>query len=175
MNTQLEPAGYDLLQQLESAGALTPTGLTLTDPNMPYNQAEAIGTLLGRMHMSVRFAIGDWLLFIETVYPDEWTQMSLVLGMSERTCTDYMRVSQRVPKSVRRANVDWSQHRAVASLQVRNAITGEVRTDHKAQKEWLRRVEDERMSHHQLRDALRNGQPSAVQTTCRCCGKPLAS
>jgi hypothetical protein len=163
MTNQLEPAGYDLLQQLENAGALTPTGLTLTDPNMPYDQAEAIGTLLGRMHMSVRFAIGDWLLFIETVYPDEWTQMALVLGMSERTCTDYMRVSQRVARSRRRAKVDWSQHRAVAALPPPE------------QKEWLKKVEDERMSHHALRDALRNGQEPAAQTTCRCCGKPLAS
>ena len=160
MTDTLDPAGYDLLQKLEQAGALTPTGLTLTDPNMPIDQAEAVGALLGRMHMSVRFAIGDWLCFIENVYPEQWSQMAEVLRMSERTMGDYMRVSQRVPRSTRRAKVDWSQHRAVAALPPVE------------QKEWLKKVEVEQMSHHALRDALRNGQEPASPTVCRACGRP---
>lgn len=158
--TSLEPAGYDLLQQLEQAGALTPTGLTLTDPDLPITQAEAIGALLGRMHMSVRFAIGDWLLFIEQVYPTQWSQLAEVLEMDHRTVRDYMRVSERVPKSVRRPKLDWSQHRAVAALPPVE------------QKQWLRKAEQERMSHHALRDALRNGSDPEPTTSCRCCGRP---
>lgn len=161
MPAELEPRGYNLLEQLEQAGALTPTGLTLTDPHLPISQAEAIGMLLGRMHMSVRFAIGDWLLFIEQVYPAEWSQLAEVLNMSERTRSDYMRVSQRVPRSRRRPKLDWSQHRAVAALPPPE------------QKEWLKRAEDERMSHHALRDALRDGKPPEPQTMCRCCQRPL--
>jgi len=156
----LEPGAVELLVQLEQAGALTPTGLTLTDPDMPIGQAEAIGMLLGRMHMSVRFAIGDWLLFIENVYPAEWSQLAEVLNMSERTRGDYMRVSQQVPRSRRRPKLDWSQHRAVAALPPVE------------QKEWLKKAEDERLSHHALRDALRNGKPDVVPTNCRCCGRP---
>ncbi len=159
MSQQLDPGGIQLLVQLEQAGALTPTGLTLTDPNLPASQAEAIGMLLGRMHMSVRFAIGDWLLFIEQVYPTRWSQMAEVLNMSERTCSDYMRVSQQVPRSRRRPKLDWSQHRAVAALPPPE------------QKEWLKKAEDEQMSHHALRDALRNGHTEIVQTSCRCCGR----
>ena len=155
----LEPGAYALLQQLETAGALTPTGLTLTDPNLPIGQAEAVGTLLGAMHKSVQFAIGDWLIFIEQVYPDEWSQMSELLGLSEDKRREYRRVSARVPKSVRRANVDWSQHRAVATLPPPE------------QKKWLVKVEEERMSHHALRDELRNGSKPIVQTSCRCCGR----
>jgi len=150
----------ELLVHLEQAGALTPTGLKLTDPNMPIDQAEAVGMLLGSMHKSLQFAIGDWLLFIEAVYPEEWSQMAEVLPMSERTRSDYMRVCQRVPRSTRRAKVDWSQHRAVAALPPPE------------QKEWLRRVEAERMSHHALRDALRDGHDAIVQTHCRACGRP---
>lgn len=163
MNTQLDPAGYDLLQQLEAAGALTPTGLTLTDPNLPISQAEAIGALLGRMHMSVRFAIGDWLLFVEANYPTEWSQLATVLGLSERTCKDYMRVSERVARSRRRPKLDWSQHRAVAALPPPE------------QKQWLAKAETEQLSHHALRDALRNGTPEIVQTHCRCCGREYAT
>jgi hypothetical protein len=114
------------------------------------------------MHMSVRFAIGDWLLFIEHVYPNEWSQMAEVLEMEYRTVRDYMRVSERVPRSVRRPKLDWSQHRAVAALPPPE------------QKEWLKRAETERMSHHSLRDALRdanrNGKPQAASPReCPCC------
>lgn len=151
------PAGYDLLQKLEQAGALTPTGLTLTDPNLPIREAENIGFLLGRMHMSVRFAIGDWLLFIEAVYPNEWSQLAEVLGLSVDTRREYMRVSERVARSRRRPKLDWSQHRAVAALPAPE------------QKEWLKKAEDERMSHHALRDALRNGKPRAERRECPCC------
>ncbi len=159
MSQQLDPGGIQLLVQLEQAGALTPTGLTLTDPHMPIERAEAIGALLGRMHMSVRFAIGDWLLFVEQVFPTEWSQLSTSLGLTERTCKDYMRVSERVARSRRRPNVEWSQHRAVAALPPPE------------QKEWLAKVEAEDMSHHALRDALRNGAPDITQKSCRCCGR----
>lgn len=111
--------------------------------------------------MSVRFAIGDWLLFIEQVYPSEWSQMAEVLEMEHRTVRDYMRVSERVARSTRRPKLDWSQHRAVAALPPPE------------QKQWLKKAETERMSHHALRDALRNGHEPAVQTHCRCCGKEL--
>lgn len=161
MTVDLEPSAYALLASLEQAGALTPTGLTLTDPNLPISQAGAIGTLLGAMHKSVQFAIGDWLNFIEQVYPDEWSQMSELLGLSEEKRREYKRVASRVPKSVRRAKVDWSQHRAVAVLPPPE------------QKQWLKRVEAERMSHHALRDELRNGHDPIVQHNCRCCGRPF--
>lgn len=159
MTAQLEPSAYTLLASLEQAGALTPTGLTLTDPDLPIGQAEAIGTLLGSMHKSVQFAIGDWLIFVEDVYPEQWSQMSELLGLSEDKRREYRRVAVRVPKSVRRANVDWSQHRAIAPLPLPE------------QRMWLKKVEVERMSHHALRDELRNGHDPIVQTACRCCGR----
>ncbi len=152
MTTELEPFAPEGVK-------MTATGLIITDPNMPYEQAETIGHVLGRAHMSVRFAIGDWLLFIEAVYPEKWSQLAEVLAISERTCRDYMRVSQRVPHSIRRPEVEWSAHRAVAALPP------------PAQKEWLKKVEVEKMPHHALRDALRNGDPKIVQTHCRCCGR----
>jgi hypothetical protein len=157
----LEPGGGELLLQLERCGALSPVGLKLTDPNLPIDTAEAIGLLLGRMHMSLRFAIGDWLLFIENVYPEEWSQLAEVLQLSEECRRDYMRVSQRVPRSTRRPKLDWSHHRAVASLPPSE------------QKEWLKRAETDRLSHHALREALRNGQPPKAAETCRCCGRAL--
>lgn len=160
VTTDLEPSAYQLLASLEQAGALTPTGLTLTDPNMPIEQAAAVGRLLGKMDSSVKFAIGDWLLFTEQVYPDEWSQLVEVLGLSEDRRREYMRVSQRVPKSRRRSHVDWSHHRAVAPLPPPE------------QKEWLKKVETEGLSHHALRDALRPANGVVVRHECPTCGRP---
>ena len=154
--------GYDLLRRLEEAGALTPTGLTLTDPHMPIEQAAAVGRLLGKMDSSVKFAIGDWLLFTEQVYPEEWSQLVEVLGLSEDRRREYMRVSERVPRSRRREKIDWSHHRAVAALPPPE------------QKEWLKRAEVEHLSHHALRDALRDGKPRPAKRACQCCGREYA-
>lgn len=155
------PGGAELLVALERAGVLSATGLRLDDPQLPIGQAEAIGVLLGRMHMSLRFAIGDWLLFIENVYPAEWSQLAEALNLSEETRREYMRVSERVAHTIRRPKLDWSHHRAVASLPPPE------------QKQWLARADRERLSHHALREALRNGADPEAATACRCCGRPL--
>ena len=112
----LEPTGFELLAELARNGAISSTGLHLDDPKISRERAEAIGVLLGRMHEAVRFAIGDWLLLVEALFPVEWSQMSEVLGLSEEGRREFMRVSERVPRSTRRASLSWSHHRAVASL-----------------------------------------------------------
>lgn len=150
---------------------LTATGLIVTNPDIPPDQAEGIGHVLGGMHMSVRFAIGDWLIWIEQAYPEQWSQMSESLGLSEEGRREYRRVSASVPHSVRRDNVSWSHHRAVAALKVVDAKTGEVHPDYKAQRALLKRVETEQLSHHALRDELRNGHEPIEQKACRCCGR----
>lgn len=162
-----EPGGYSLLAQLEGTGALSRLGLHLDDPNLTYDQAEAIGAMLGDMQDCIRFAIGDWLLLIEQLFPEEWSQLAEVLNMSEESRREYMRVAERVPRSRRRKGLKWSHHRAVAALEPAE------------QKQWLKRAADEGLSHHAMRDALRESgappepPPSPALRTCECCGKPL--
>jgi hypothetical protein len=148
-----------LLDQLALNGALKTTGLFLPDPNISYEQLEAVGGLLGRMHQSLRFAIGDWLLLMESRFPEKFSQGAEVLGISEEGMREYLRVSERVPRSVRKEKLSWSHHRAVAALEP------------KAQKEWLATAVTERLSHHQLRDRLR---PDVEEPPERCptCGRP---
>ena len=105
-----------LLDELAANGALRTTGLYLTNPDLTYNQLEAVGGLLGRMHQSLRFAIGDWLMLMEARFPDKFSQAAEVLGISEAGMQEYLRVSQKVPRSIRRENLSWSHHRAVAAL-----------------------------------------------------------
>ena len=149
-----------LLDQLAANGALRTTGLYLTDPNITYDQLEAVGGLLGRMHQSLRFAIGDYLHMLENRFPEQFSQGAEVLGISEEGMREYLRVSEKVPRSIRREKLSWSHHRAVAALEPPE------------QKEWLERAETEHLSHHQLRDRLKVD-PEPQAETCRCCHRPL--
>jgi Ser/Thr protein kinase RdoA (MazF antagonist) len=160
--TDVELRPTHLLDELARNGALRTTGLYLTDPNLTYDQLEAVGGLLGRMHQSLRFAIGDWLRLMEERFPAKFSQAAEVLGISEEGMREYLRVSEKVPRSIRREKLSWSHHRAVAALEVPE------------QKEWLKRAEAEQLSHHQLRDRLRvDEEPNLEPASCRCCHRPL--
>jgi hypothetical protein len=140
---------------------LTSIGLQLTDPDLPFSRFTDLCWMLGRMHEAVRFAIGDAILLGEQLYGDECHQAIEEMNLSEDARQEYTRVALRVPRSRRRKNLSWSHHRAVAALPPAE------------QKEWLRRCSDEHMSHHQLRDELRNGAEPQQSNVCRCCGRPL--
>ncbi len=153
-----EPA-LALLSSLEEAGALTVVGLHLTDPDLSYARFEAICCLLGKMHEAVRFAIGDAIILGEKLFGEDAYQAIESLGLSETARREYVRVAERVPRSVRSKHVSWSHHRAVAALPVPE------------QRVWLKRAATENLSHAQLRDALRNGSEPEAKKSCRCCGR----
>jgi hypothetical protein len=161
-----------LLDELARNGALRTTGLYLTDPDLTYAQLEAVGGLLGRMHQSLRFAIGDWLLLMETRFPEKWSQGVEILGISEEGMKEYLRVSQKVPRSIRREKLSWSHHRAVAALS-KVSSDGKIESDVNSQKQWLERAETQNMSHHQLRDALRPEPDDEPPARCECCHRLL--
>lgn len=173
--TELEVRPTALLDELSRNGAFD-HGLHLTDPDMTYEQLEAVGFLLGRHHTDVRLAMGDYLVLMEARFPEKFSQATSALGISEEGAMDYMRVARQVPKSVRRKGsnrIYFAHYRAVAALKVVDQETGEVTTDYAAQREWLDRVEREDLSHHQLRAELREGEPPASPNVCRCCKRPL--
>lgn len=132
----------------------------LTDPNVTYDQLAAVGVMLADIRKKVQFAMGDWLMVMEERFPEKFSQAAELLEVSEGGLMEYIRVARRVPRSVRKPSLTWSHHRAVAALEV------------PAQKEWLARAEEQHLSHHQLRDALRVV-PEEPPTDCRCCGRPL--
>lgn len=160
-----EPGGgksLALLADLEEAGALSVTGLRLSDPNLPYEQFEALCVLLGKMHEAVRFAIGDAIILGEHLYRERAYQAIESIGLSEKGRLEYVRVAQQVPRSVRRKDLSWSHHRAVASKPP------------KEQRKWLKAASDRGMSHHELREAIRDGAPPEGPQVCRCCHRPLS-
>lgn len=151
---------------------LSAIGLQLTDPDLPYERFEELCYMLGSIHGAVRFAIGDAIGLGEKLYGEEAHQALELLGLSEAGRMEYVRVSEKVPRSIRRKSLSWSHHRAVAGLSKIDA-SGQRVTDRAAQKEWLRRAAEEGLSHHQLRDELRNGAPPKAVSVCPCCGKSL--
>jgi hypothetical protein len=117
--------------------------------------------MLGKMHEAVRFAIGDAIILGEHLYRELAYQAIEHLGLSEESRREYVRVAEKVPTSIRREDLSWSHHRAVAALKPRE------------QRKWLKTASDEALSHAALREAIREGAPPAPPTTCRCCGRPL--
>lgn len=144
---------------------LSAIGLRLSDPDLPYERYAELCWMLGKMHEAVRFAIGDAILYGEELYGEESYQAIEEMGLSEEARREYVRVAIRVPRSRRRKALSWSHHRAVAALEPAQ------------QKEWLRRAEDESLSHHALREELRDSGtsgPSPRPAICRCCGQNLS-
>lgn len=132
-----------LVRALESAGAITPTQLLLTDPDLPYDQFEALGTFLGRVQDGSRWWIGDWLVFGEHVYGEKYAQAADQLGLTPGTLQNYRYVASAVPPERRRARLHFSTHREVAAL------------DAELQDEWLTKAEEEGLTRAQLAAAIR--------------------
>jgi hypothetical protein len=157
---QEEPLALALLVELERAGAISVIGLNLSDPDLPYAKFEALCRLLGKMNQAVKFAIGDAIILGEKLYKERAYQALEALELSEKGMMEYVRVSQRVPRSIRRKDLSWSHHRAVAALELPE------------QRQWLKAASVQGLSHHQLREALKPADVPEPEL-CTCCGKRL--
>lgn len=145
-------------------GSITELGLQLS-PDTTYEEFESTCFVLGKMHEAVRFAIGDAIIQGEQLFGEEVYQALEALHLSEEAKREYVRVASRVPRSLRRKNLSWSHHRAVAALPT-----------YDEKRSWLKRAYDEDLSHHALREELRTSgtaAPSAAPARCRCCGRDL--
>jgi hypothetical protein len=147
---------------------LSSTGLRLTNPAMTYEAFAELCGWLGAQYATVKeadwalkFAIGDAIVQGENLFKAQAYQAFEHFGISEETMKECARVSERVAPSVRRARVPWSQHRAVAAQPPDR------------QRELLKRVADEHLSHHALREEIRNGAEPVAATKCRCCGQSI--
>lgn len=148
---------------------LSEIGLQLREPSLTYEGFTAICERLGQMYATVKraegevkFAIGDAIIAGEALFGQRSYQAFLEFGMSEEQLVECARVSQRVPRSLRRMQdgLSWSHHRAVAPMEIPQ------------QKEWLEKAVTERMSHRVMRMALRNGRVTE-RDHCPTCGRAL--
>src|SRR5262245_2751762 len=83
--------GIQLLAQLEAAGAITNTSLTLP-PDTPYEECEALAAMMGQLHRTSAWIIGDLLNHIERVYGETYAQAAEATGLSKGALMNYTSV-----------------------------------------------------------------------------------
>lgn len=112
----LRATGLDLVRALEEAGALTPVSLTLADPDIPYDQYEALAAMFGSVKLSCSWWIGDLLNWGEKVFGETYAQAAELTGLTVETLRSYCYVCRAVAKRRRRASLSFGHHRLVAPL-----------------------------------------------------------
>lgn len=140
---QEQQVAWQLLLDLEAAGAVTATSLALTDPNMPYDSYEALGAFLGWIKGWTSWGIGDWLNFGEGVYGERFAQAAAGTRLSEQTLLHYQFVCRQVPQSRRQAALAFGVHALVA------------RQEPKEQNYWLKQAVRKGWGEKELRDAMK--------------------
>jgi len=130
-----------LLAELEAAGALTPTSLSL-DPETPYETWEAVGGLLGALYRATAWTLGDWVEHGERSFGEKYAQAVDLTGLAPQTLMNYAAVCRAVPPERRRQALPFSSHALVAKLPARE------------QRRWLDRAEKQDWTRRQLSEAL---------------------
>lgn len=153
--------GIQLLADLEAAGAVTPTALVLP-PDVPFDQYMAMAAMFSELHKRTAWYIGDLLNYGEKMYGEKYAQAEAVTGLNKQTLMNYASVCSQIPRSRRRANLNYSIHAEVAYLEPDE------------QKKWLDLAEKNDWKREDLRAARQNqnGLPPAVEVECVCsrCG-----
>lgn len=144
MNTITENPGSSLAN-LEEAKAIDKIGLQLP-ANLSLERLEAVGHMLSFYGDAVEWARGDFLIHAEKFYPEEASQISEALGISEESRRQHLRVALAIPRPSRRAELSWSHHRAVAG-----------KPD---QDEWLTKAVENDWTKRDLEDHLREAATS---------------
>ncbi len=137
-----QQGAVQLLLDLETAGAITLTSLTLTDTEMEYDSFESVGAFLGWIKAWSSWAIGDWLNFGEGVYGERWAQAASKTRLSPDTLQHYQFVCRQIPESRRRIELSFSVHAVVARL------------NPKEQTYWLKKAVTKDWGEKELRSAI---------------------
>lgn len=118
------------------------TGLAVTgDPT--FEEWQNCGEFLKQAEKSVQFWIGDWLNYGERRYGETYSQALEITDYSNGALRNSKWVSSRIELSRRRDNLEFGHHQAVAPL------------TEKEQELWLDKAEEENLSVHDLRHAIK--------------------
>lgn len=133
---------------------LTKLGLRLkAGRTFKYEEWEQLQEPLTVAEKGAQFGLGDWLVLGEAKYGEKASQAldgSDKTGVKPKTLTEYRRVSQKVPLSIRMETLEWSHHQIVAS------VKGKA-----ARARWLQLAEKEDLTVAQLRRAIREAEHPA--------------
>jgi hypothetical protein len=126
---------------LKIPGAITPAGLELP-PNLTFEEWQTTGKKLFRLRQWCHFAIGDWLLYGEQYYDEQFAQAIDESEYSYFTLMHDKRVASCFEYCRRRQYLSWSHHAAVVSLPA------------DLQDKLLDRAEKNNWSREELREAV---------------------
>lgn len=155
----------------EPPGEFTATGYYLR-PGLSFDEWQAAGLSLRTMYRSTLLYLGDWLLYGEANYGEDWSQA--VDGYDERTLANAMSVCRRFPPSQRRVSehLAFGHYQALTSLP--DAAAGPLLETADAEQWSVAKVRREAA-------AARNGEthdvvkpPSPHCATCACYAAPPA-
>ena len=149
-----QQTAIQLMLDLEAAGMLSPVALTILDPNLAYDKAEALATFWGSVNRRCAWYIGDFLLYCEAIYPHEWPQIAAATGLTEQVLQHRMFVCKNVPPERRVNGLAFSCHALVA------------RKPASEQAYWLNEAATRGWGYVHLRDAMqsvrREEQPALI-------------
>lgn len=145
MSTEIETRTTTLamLRDLERAGAITPTALSLPE-GTSYPRVEALFAYFGHASHALRFYLGDLICWGEGRYGDKVYQAAEASGLTEGTLQNYASTCGRVAPERRREGLSFAVHAEVASLRPEE------------QERWLSLAEDKGYTVKQLRELLRD-------------------
>lgn len=137
----------------------------------------AAGRRLGAIGRCSQWWIGDWVRYGTAKWGEKYTEAAKVTGYDPASLRNMAWVASRFDLSLRNDQLTWSHHVLLAPL------------DAEAQREWLKRASDERLSVADLRLELRalrkadrksaGGEPVADDrgdpVVCPHCGHSLQS
>lgn len=122
--------------------SLTATGAKFM-PDLAYEDWAEIGDRLASHEASFLWVVGDWMIYGAEHYGAKAIQLAAATGLTERTVYNATSVCRRVDRSVRREELSFKHHDAVA------AQTGDM------QEALLQLAVDECLSASALADRVR--------------------
>jgi hypothetical protein len=94
---------------------LTNVGLTFNG-DLQYEEWIDLMQTLVRLETAFQFAIGDALVFGEARYGEKYSQVMEVTQLSYQSLANMVWVSKKVPIQNRNAELSWTHHRVIASV-----------------------------------------------------------
>lgn len=128
-------------------------GLDIAD-DLPFDEWVEMGRRLRQAVDRAGWWVGDWVNYGEVTYGGKYELALEVTGMKYPALRDCAMVARGFELSRRRDNVTFLLHREILPL------------DRDAQERWLDRIEQEGLTHQQVRDGLaleRSGRSSTIQ------------
>lgn len=148
---------------------VTPMGMEITG-TLSFEEWRDLAPRIGTAVRSWAFVLGDWLLYGEdrfgpparasmggprnAVSAERYETARAATGIDEAVLANYAYVARNVPRHMRREDVSWEHHRAVAKL------------DEPEQGRWLKIAEKEEMTSRRLRASIIAGRVVSIEELC---------